>query len=816
MLDWCKMTLLIASGAISAAPSEWHLQSQGKGWQVAVEPRPAFHRGRVEQALVVSFPGHTESQPGQFAGASRTVAKPAGTRYELAFRVRDSFTGPTAGYHLLQARVHDQVVWEADAAGGTEAEQSVQVDVTPAMGDWNEITVTFGVWERQRVTNFPLTAIWIEAALVVDGVRQVVLTEPVKVSYEPLPPDLPLPAAPPNLDWTPTANIVQPWGPTQRIAVAEHATWAPRLAEEFGFNAIIMLPPEAHNAITTAGDHLTEEEFQAALASYRRAGLKFILYSSIMHCGHAPAWQTGQLQQEHPDWSQRDQSGHPILDYGAAWLCPNSPARDYTLRYTLDLVQRYDADAVMLDNQEFFTTATGQATCYCEHCQREFRKYVRQRFGEGGVGRFFALHPDELRIPTEPGDLLNLWIHWRNRVWAEANEVFRARLRQAKPGIVVLTNTQYEFGDWLLGTDLQYPHEDVVLSESRGLTSTGMSGKMQLGQALARGRPLWNYLGTFQEPDFTRLREPATVASLLAATLAHHANPWIVFYGFAEHPLENAASQAILGQYLRFFRQRAVDLAGAEPYSEVLSLLSLRARNYLRTSLQPLHLALLRAHQIPVDTALESDLPTLDLSGFRTIIAEGTACLSDEETAALIAWVQAGGTLLATPDVGWYDEVGRVRGESAWWSQVLDKEATSPLLTGGASLERESRSRPFGQGRVIAVETPQAILAALENIGPPMVSVEPAASQWEIVPYRQPQANRFLVHCLWHGPAEAPSPTQLTFRLPRAFRPTGAAWHRPGWEDPQPGLFDWNEAGPWVRLLFPRKSVYTVLTLEGR
>jgi hypothetical protein len=820
MLDWGHAILLLASGAMGADPAAWELCTQGEAWRMTVEPRPAFRRGRVEQALVVSFPGNTESQPGQFASASRTVARPEGERNALTFTVHDSFIGPTAGYHFLQARVNDQVVWEADAAGGSLAEATITVDVTEMVGDRPEITVTLGVWERQRVTNFPLEVVWTEVALEVDGTRRVALTEPVEVRYEPLPPDLPLPAAPPNLDWTPTANVVQPWGHTQRIAVAEHEPWAARLAEEFGFNAIIMLPPEAHNAITGEEDHVTEAEFQAALATYRRAGLRFILYSSIMHCGHAPAWQTGQLAREHPDWSQRDQHGNPVTVYGADWLCPSSPALDYTLRYTRDLVRRYGADAVMLDNQEFFYTEVGGPTCYCEHCQRKFRQYVRQRLGPEGVQRAFGLAVEELRIPTERGDLFNLWIHWRNRVWAEATEVFRAKLRETKPDLVLLTNTQYEFGDWLLATDLQYPHEDAVLSESRGLTSTGMSGKMQLGQALANGRPLWNYVGTFQEPDFTRLREAATIAPLLAATLAHRANPWIVFYGFAEHPPENEAALAELSRYLKFYRQHAADFAAAQPYAEVLSLLSLRARNYLQRPLQPAHLALLRAHHVPADTALETDLPARDLSGFRVIVAEGTACLSNAEAAALAAWVEAGGTLLATPDVGWYDEIGRLRGASVLWSH---QDTPSPL-TSHPSLR-------IGRGQVVGVETPEEILEVVAGLRaspveaglraspaaalPPLVRLEPSVPEWEIVPYHLPATKRMIVHCLWHGPADAIPAARLTLRLPPGFTPTNAAWHWPGLEEPRTCSVDLDEKEYLLRLVLPNESLYAVLTLDG-
>ena len=47
----------------------------------------------------------------------------------------------------------------------------------------------------------------------------------------------------------------------------------------------------------------------------------------------------------------------------------------------------------------------------------------------------------------------------------------------------------------------------------------GMASKMVLGRALAQGRALWNYIGTFNETDFTRLREADEVAAVTASSV---------------------------------------------------------------------------------------------------------------------------------------------------------------------------------------------------------------------------------------------------------------------------------------------------------
>ena len=62
-------------------------------------------------------------------------------------------------------------------------------------------------------------------------------------NYREWPADLPLPRLSTSADWTKTASIIQPWESTELMAVKDADQWAPRLANEFGFDAVILLPP---------------------------------------------------------------------------------------------------------------------------------------------------------------------------------------------------------------------------------------------------------------------------------------------------------------------------------------------------------------------------------------------------------------------------------------------------------------------------------------------------------------------------------------------------------------------------------------------
>ncbi len=333
-----------------------------------------------------------------------------------------------------------------------------------------------------------------------------------------IPPDLRLPAGPPSRDdWLPGANILQPYGHSEYAAVVNPGDRPGRVKKELGFNTIVILPPDAHNASSDPKDHETESEFRDGMAAYRNAGYHVVFYTSLQACGVAPEYESGQLTRDHPDWLQRDPRGNPVMVYGMAWLCPSTAARQYCLDYASRIAREYHPDGLLLDNNEFFYAAGGW-TCHCAACTTAFREYVQQRFGPEQTRRFFGVPPEQVEIPAGEGPLYAVWLRWRNRVWAEINETYRARLREIDPRMILFGNTQYLFDDAMLGTDLQYEREDIVVSESCNLSSRRMSEKMVLGQALAEGRPLWNYIGTFTEAvNYTGLKP----ANYRAAHLRH-------------------------------------------------------------------------------------------------------------------------------------------------------------------------------------------------------------------------------------------------------------------------------------------------------
>ena len=263
-----------------------------------------------------------------------------------------------------------------------------------------------------------------------------------------------------------------------------------------------------------------------------------------------------------------------------------------------------------------------------------------------------------------------MWLHWRNRAWAEAIERFRVELRKENPDIVVLANTQYLRYAPDLATDLQYGHEDAVLSESRDKTADQMIGKLLLGRSLAKDRPLWNYLGTFERRDFGRLVSPERVSMNVSTTHACRARPWVVYYGFFEKSDENQDALDRMAKTLRWHGTQDSELQGLKPFAPVLSLVSLTSRNCRAVPLIPSHLTPLRKMGVCARLVEEKALPTGVLDDCRVLLIERAPCLSHESVVAIADFVQRGGTLITSADVGMYDEIGRPRPNSPLWTEL--------------------------------------------------------------------------------------------------------------------------------------------------
>ncbi len=102
----------------------------------------------------IAYPWGTPSREGDFAMASQSAKAQPGFHCAIEFEERDDFSGPTAGYHFKQLLVEEQVVWEQDVAAGPTGWRKAKVDVTKAVGERTNVTVSFRLLDKKGVSNF--------------------------------------------------------------------------------------------------------------------------------------------------------------------------------------------------------------------------------------------------------------------------------------------------------------------------------------------------------------------------------------------------------------------------------------------------------------------------------------------------------------------------------------------------------------------------------------------------------------------------------------------------------------------------------------
>ncbi len=90
-----------------------------------------------------------------------------------------------------------------------------------------------------------------------------------------------------------------------------------------------------------------------------------------------PNW----VEEKDPDMMMLDESGRRYTHGGRRHNCSNNPTyREYVARITEKMAQEFGADervvAWQMDNEIY----TYDSNCYCEHCRREFAKYLERKY----------------------------------------------------------------------------------------------------------------------------------------------------------------------------------------------------------------------------------------------------------------------------------------------------------------------------------------------------------------------------------------------------------------------------------------------------
>ena len=397
----------------------------------------------------------------------------------------------------------------------------------------------------------------------------------------------------------------------------------------------------------------TRDLFGEMAAAARARGIRVV---ARMDCNYS--WE--EALRAHPEWFERNRDGEPRRHNESTWLfktCMFSPYfTEQMPAIYREIGKRYAVDS-------FFTNgwpSTGAlGVCYCESCQKVYREKV------GGV-------PPEQTDATNPlyrryyavfmDRLLEVW-----RLWD-------AVARESRPDAVYVGN---------LGGGIRVVKDLARIGQVAGWFNADHQGRAgdtplwdcaqqgRVARSVMNGRTITNVTGAYSNsrPVWRHVAKPAAETTLwMAQTVASGMVPWFHWLGGSpeDQRWRDTGRQFfswLAAQEPHFRNTRSVtDLAVLFPQSTIAFYGAgrVQATDYL----QGLYAALLQGRFL-FDFVHENDLSEKTLARYRALLVPNAAYLADESCRHIRAYVQAGGSLLATFETARYNEWGDARSEPA-------------------------------------------------------------------------------------------------------------------------------------------------------
>lgn len=423
--------------------------------------------------------------------------------------------------------------------------------------------------------------------------------------------------------------------------------------------------------------HVPPDRTAKAIAEYQRLGVRIL--------GVYPPTLQAEAYETHPDWRRidRDTREVPLVDLKkqpfGGMLCLLGPYGDFFIEVLAEIVTQFPAvDAFSFDGLHY------GGCCYCAHCRANFRADT------GG-----ELPSRDLNNPA-----FRRYQHWADRRMESLVVRMQTRLKQLKPGIALITwsTNAGRFGHFLdvprnmparMNLLLDAPDMEFWLDE----TNRGASVVPAFGCAY-----MWavtNHRVAFAEPYLMSRGNPYGKDSFpgheierrMLLALTHGCQPSLA----VSQPthLQDAAYRC-LAEVKK--RARWTTHKSPEPWGALV--MSDNTRNfYPRGDVEQRYLAhvfgafraCLETH-LPVTVLNDWNLTPADLAPLKVLILPNTASLDEDQAAAIRAFVEQGGGLVASLDTGLCDEYGTPRAQPAL-AELLGIDHLGPAVADAPAMD---------------------------------------------------------------------------------------------------------------------------------
>lgn len=386
----------------------------------------------------------------------------------------------------------------------------------------------------------------------------------------------------------------------------------------------------------------TSDPFGTLVAGCRALGMRVIARTD-------PHAARDDVRQAHPDWIAVTREGEPYRHWANPDLWVTCALGPYNFEF-MDAVQREIVTRYRVDGI-FANRWAGQGDCFCSHCRDNFRAAT-------------GLELPRVTDPRDPGR--RQFLEWRKarltRLWRQ----FDAGIRAINPEACFIPNGPPDLRTGgeiarILFTDHQ---------ARRGMTPPWSNGQRakELRAVMGR-RPIGGIFSVGLEEPYRwkdSVQSEPEIRLWVAEGTANGMRPWVtkfsgVLYDRRWLPMVDRLYQwhARHEPYLRNERPLArVALLHSEQTATFHP--GMAAGDRAGDHVLGMYHALVEA-RVPFEMVHEAFLTPDRLDPFKLLILADAAALSDAQCAAVRAYVQRGGSLLATFASSLFDELGRRR-----------------------------------------------------------------------------------------------------------------------------------------------------------
>ena len=392
----------------------------------------------------------------------------------------------------------------------------------------------------------------------------------------------------------------------------------------------------------------------------------------------------------YPDWIAVDAEGHKRRHWAAPELWVTCALGPYNFEFMTEvhkeIMARYQVDGI------FSNRWAGSGMCYCEHCQRNFK----------------AAYSMELPRTNDPQNLAQRnYIQWKQQRLFELWRRWDAELRKLNPNARYIANSG---GGALSPLDMKTIGElsEILFADRqarRGLMTPLANGKNGKEYRATMGRKAIGGIFSVgvEEPYRWKdsVQSEAEIRIWVAEGTANGLRPWFTkFSGTIYDQRWMKVVEDIYGWHYRaemYLRNEAPLARVAMVYSQQTATFygGARAQQKVEDHTEGFYHALVEA-RIPFEMVHDHLLDAEHTDQFKLLLLPNIAALSDQQCDQLRAYVQRGGSIVATHETSLYDEWGVRRanfGLSDMFGVKFKGRLEGPMQNSYLQLEKDASGK---------------------------------------------------------------------------------------------------------------------------